>query len=173
MGIMVLYLFTAWFFYFLIGDRSVGCFYTCKVSGGIQWCVSESSAFAFISWMITISRPLLFLHHLAIYRLQKILYSYHPTPLGEGDEYRNVYHVWSKSSWEGQLGHPLHCSRLSCLLVFSSFQAQCDDLVVSPCRTSMERSIGSFDYDFCSQIACPSFQGTPLYYTSLHSHQAM
>lgn len=102
MDIMVLYLFTAWFFYFLIGDRSVGCFYTCKVSGGIQWCVSESSAFAFLSWMITISRPLLFLHHLAIYRLQKILYSYHPTPLGEGDGYRNVYHVWSKSLWEGQ-----------------------------------------------------------------------
>lgn len=173
MDIIVLYLFTAWFFCSLLGDWSVGCFYTCKVSGGIQRCVSDSFAFAFLSWMLKISSPLLFLHHLAVYRLQKILYSYDPTPLGEGDGYRDVYHVWYKSAWEGSAPKPLHCSRLNCLLVFSSFQAHCEDSVVSPCRTSMERSIGNFDYDFCSQSACPTFKGTPLHFTSLHSHQEM
>ena len=48
-----------------------------------------------------------------------------------------------------------------CKLVFSSSQAHCalfGDIVVGPGKSSIEKSIGSFDHDFYSQIVCPSFQ---------------
>lgn len=48
----------------------------------------------------------------------------------------------------------------SYVLVFSSFQAHCapfGESVVSPSKSSVEKSIGSFDCGFCSEIACPSF----------------
>ena len=95
--------------------------------------MSRSFALTLLSWKMKISSPFPLLNHLAVCRLQNLCLFLSPHSFG---------------GWDGYI--------IGVVSVFTSFQTHCtvfrESAVVSPCKSSVEESIGSLDYDFVFKL---------------------